>query len=258
MPIHLQVSKLNKIFLFDVDGTLSVDGIVPDSAKETLVYLKNKGYLVLLCTGRCLGQMEDLLNSIHVDGIIANNGAYAEMNGVPFFEAPIENIEIQKLIDKKLCLGILTKKEYGVILEDETILDEFCAHFKIQRPKHIDLEDIFSNPIYSLGVYTKEDMTNTIEELSNLHFVKVCEVGYDVVSKGISKATAIKALKKLYSDARIIAFGDNYNDIEMFEVADESYAMATAPKDLKSLATGVTKAPLEDGILYAIKELMRL
>ncbi|MDE5868012.1 MAG: Cof-type HAD-IIB family hydrolase [Anaeroplasmataceae bacterium] len=249
---------MNKIFLFDVDGTLSVDGIVPNSAKDALVYLRNKGYLVLLCTGRCLGQMTDLLNSIHVDGIIANNGAYASLNGIPFFEAPIDNKEIKKLIDKKLCLGILTKDEYGVVLEDEDVLNEFCAHFKIQRPKHLDLENIFSKPIYSLGVYTKEDMTNTIEELANLHFVKVCEVGYDIVSKGISKATAIKALKKLYPDAKIIAFGDNYNDLEMFEVADEAYAMASAPKALKVLATGVTKAPLEDGILYAIKELMRL
>ena len=64
---------MSNIFLFDVDGTLSVNGIIPKSAKDTLKYLRAKGDLVLLCTGRCLAQLGDVLPEIDVDGYIINN-----------------------------------------------------------------------------------------------------------------------------------------------------------------------------------------
>ena len=68
---------MNRIFLFDVDGTLSVGEIIPDSAIKALEELRSNGDIVMLSTGRCLGQMKDLLNKISIDGAICNNGAYA-------------------------------------------------------------------------------------------------------------------------------------------------------------------------------------
>lgn len=46
----------------------------------------------------------------------------------------------------------------------------------------------------------------------------------------------------------MIAFGDAMNDIPMFEIADECYAVANAVPELKELATDVIESNEEDGV----------
>lgn len=258
MLILGQVSRLNNLFLFDVDGTLSVNGIVPKSAKEVIKKLRANGDLVFLCTGRCLGQMTMLLKEIKVDGVIANNGAFALCHDEIFYEQPIDFKIVEALLKKGLCVGVLTNHIYGVLQSDAVPLKEFCDFFHIAIPVSLSLKDIEDQKIYSLGVYTKEDITNTIDAFKQLHFMKVCPVGYDVVLKGVSKASAIQALRRHFSTARMIGFGDNYNDWDMLLEVDVSVVMPSAPSEILAIADYVTRPPLEDGILYAIEELLRI
>ncbi len=46
----------------------------------------------------------------------------------------------------------------------------------------------------------------------------------------------------------IVAFGDGKNDIEMFEIADESYAVENAIDELKAIATGIIESNDSDGV----------
>ena len=50
----------------------------------------------------------------------------------------------------------------------------------------------------------------------------------DVHHSDASKGGAIQALKELLGIERVVCFGDNDNNLSMFEVADESYAPANA------------------------------
>lgn len=45
-----------------------------------------------------------------------------------------------------------------------------------------------------------------------------------------------------------MVFGDGKNDIDMFELADESYAVSNAVPELKEAATGVIASNDEDGV----------
>ena len=47
---------------------------------------------------------------------------------------------------------------------------------------------------------------------------------------------------------RLIVFGDGKNDIDMFQLADESYAVANAAPELKAVATGVIGSNDEDAV----------
>ena len=51
-------------------------------------------------------------------------------------------------------------------------------------------------------------------------------------------ATVAALAARLGAD-RIVAFGDNFNDLPMFAVADESYAMAHADPRVRASATAV-------------------
>ncbi len=256
--IHLQVNKLSKIFLFDVDGTLSVNGIIPTSAIKILKQLREAGNKVLLCTGRCLGQLNDILNKIEIDGAILNNGAYAYVDNLVIYDNPIPTDLILSLAQKGLCLGILSKDCYGIINFDAEVMAAFIKHFELAMPERLSLDYVKNNPIYSLGIYTFDSLVDTINDYQDLNFIKVCDVGYDIVKKGVSKASPIASLKTIYPDHEIIAFGDNYNDIEMLKASDVAIVMPTSPKKVKEIADYITTDVLADGIANAIKFYLKL
>ncbi len=70
----------------------------------------------------------------------------------------------------------------------------------------------------------------------------------EILPKVASKASAILQVKELYGCDRIVAFGDGLNDLPMFEIADECYAVANAVDELKAIATGVIESNNEDGV----------
>lgn len=70
----------------------------------------------------------------------------------------------------------------------------------------------------------------------------------EIMPKKASKAEAIKSLKEIWRCDRIVSFGDAVNDIPMFEISDECYAVANARPELKARATGVIASNDEDGV----------
>jgi len=69
-----------------------------------------------------------------------------------------------------------------------------------------------------------------------------------------TKADAILQLKQLLGINKIVVFGDAVNDIPMFEIADECYAMENAVPELKAIATEVIGNNNEDGVAKWLEE----
>lgn len=69
-----------------------------------------------------------------------------------------------------------------------------------------------------------------------------------------SKARAAARLKEYLGCDRMVAFGDHYNDIDLFEIADEAYAVENAVDELKAVATGVIASNDEDGVAHFLRE----
>lgn len=65
---------------------------------------------------------------------------------------------------------------------------------------------------------------------------------------GVSKASAVARLKNLLGCDRVVSFGDGKNDIPMFDISDECYAMENAADELKMLATSVIGSNDGDGV----------
>ena len=76
----------------------------------------------------------------------------------------------------------------------------------------------------------------------------------EIMPKEASKANAIRQLKEYLGCDRLIAFGDGRNDIDMFELADEAYAVENADPELKKLATGIIPSNDEDGVARWLEE----
>lgn len=69
-----------------------------------------------------------------------------------------------------------------------------------------------------------------------------------------SKANAIRQLKALLGCDRVVAFGDGKNDIDMFQLADEAYAVANAVDELKQAATAVIGCNDDDAVARWLSE----
>ena len=70
----------------------------------------------------------------------------------------------------------------------------------------------------------------------------------EIMPKEASKANAIQQLKAMLQCERVVAFGDGKNDIDMFAIADEGYAVSNAHESLKEIATGIIGSNNEDGV----------
>jgi len=76
----------------------------------------------------------------------------------------------------------------------------------------------------------------------------------EILPKGATKANAALELKKHFGCDRLVVFGDGMNDIQMFEAADECYAVANASSQLKAVADGIIGSNNEDSVARFILE----
>lgn len=76
----------------------------------------------------------------------------------------------------------------------------------------------------------------------------------EIMPKAASKASAIRQLKAYLGCQKVIVFGDGKNDIDMFEIADEAYAVSNAVGELKQIATKVIGSNNEDAVAKWLRE----
>lgn len=76
----------------------------------------------------------------------------------------------------------------------------------------------------------------------------------EIMPAKATKANAILKLKKLWNCDRVVSFGDAINDIPMFQISDECYAVENAVDELKAIATGIIPCNDEDGVAKWLKE----
>ena len=93
----------------------------------------------------------------------------------------------------------------------------------------------------------------------DVHLYRSKPTYIEISHKAISKKTAIEMLlKHSYQTVNmdeIVAFGDNFNDIEMLEAVGMGVAVSNAQTQVLEIANMVTDTNKNDGVAKAIKEL---
>ncbi|MBD5132086.1 MAG: HAD family hydrolase [Clostridiales bacterium] len=80
------------------------------------------------------------------------------------------------------------------------------------------------------------------------------EYWLEIMHRHANKADAVFELKQMLG-CRLVVFGDEKNDIDMFRIADECYAVENAVDELKAIATAVIPDNESDGVA---KQLIKL
>lgn len=80
------------------------------------------------------------------------------------------------------------------------------------------------------------------------------EYWLEVCPRNCSKARAALKMKEKYGFEKLVVFGDSVNDLSMFRIADEAYAVANAIGELKQAATAVIGSNEEDAVARFLAE----
>ena len=82
------------------------------------------------------------------------------------------------------------------------------------------------------------------------------EFWLEICPQNSTKAKSILKLKKEYGFEKLVVFGDSLNDLPMFRIADEAYAVANAQDVLKTATTAVIGSNEEDAVAHFLRNRM--
>lgn len=249
-----------KYIFFDIDGTLTnreTREVVP-SALQALHQLQKAGHFVAIATGRAHYKARPFMERVGLHDMVCCGGSGLVIQDVLLKNLPLPREQAIEIIDQAEALG------YGVLvmLDDSidvyTRNDDFrkqCGERKEPTNYIIDPSfDIHQVPdIYKIYISipkAEEDRLTSKELLGNLRFVpQYLMFQYDQKRDGI-----LDIMTHLQADPKdVVVFGDDDNDLVMFDKQWFSIAMGNACDALKAKADYVTDTNLEDGIWNACK-----
>lgn len=258
------------LIISDLDGTLAdVDHYVNDTTKHFIRKLLDDGHLFYIATGRMKALVEDVAKGIdHRIRVIGSNGGIIQTpNG---FE--ITSIDLK---EKKALYEYVTEKKIPTLFftDKDVLYTDFIPEFfdipteygnvvkKIEDVK----KDVYDKEIVNIllmghhlenpqavleparkDIKANIDLTVTSSNIFNL----------EVYSKKASKGNALKKILEIHDLTAddVIAFGDGFNDVSMFQVAKTSVAMENAPQKVKDNASHSTLTNGENGVVKFLKK----
>ena len=257
------------LYISDLDGTLlTPEPSLSPFTVDVIQRLTQKGMLFSYATARSYHTSSLLTKGLPMRiPIIVNNGAFILENGTwkrlygAYFSKE-EAAFILKTLNHQgvhplvyTYLGNIQKYSY---LPDQ--LSRGANHFLITHPEdprkrpaspHQLLDgDIFyftciddAQKLYPCYTLLKEEFHCVYQK-----DMYDGEQWLEIMPKSATKASAALRLKEMMGCDKIVAFGDGINDLPLFEIADESYAMGNAAEEVKQAATAVIGSNNEDGV----------
>ncbi len=97
------------------------------------------------------------------------------------------------------------------------------------------------------------------EHANDLHLYRSSDTYLEIAPKSISKATGLKKILAHEFDfgmEAVIAFGDNYNDIDLLQSVGWGVAVDNARPEVKMVAKEITSHHKEDGVAMVLEKLL--
>ncbi len=258
------------LYVSDLDGTLlRSDARTSDYTNRVINRLTAQGLLFSYATARSPVTAKKVTAGLDARiPIIVYNGAFIVDNasGELLLANYFDRAAVQALLDELFAQGI-----YPIVYSHEGGRERLSYIPELSTPGMKRFTDSRAGDVRETIVHTAAALRSgdifyitCIDEPEKLlpFYQKYggifhCEYQTDIYTgdrwleimpREASKANAIRQLRAMYGCGRLVVFGDGRNDIDMFELADESYAVANAHESLKARATGVIGSNDEDSV----------
>ena len=256
---------MQKLLLFDLDGTLlRSDKTISERNTELLKKCKSMGYTIGVSTSRSEQNCLTFLKEINPDILISSGGALIKFGN----EYIIKNLfSIERT--KELIQIVRAVCGNDVEITVDTI-DTHYWNYKIDPTK---LDTSWGESIWTdYSNFSEESLKICVEifEYKNARilegYLTDCDMirfsdgfWYKLTRKGVTKENAIKMIcnKCEIEISNVIAFGDDYADIEMLKLSGVGVAMGNAVDEVKKVADIVIGTNDEDSIAAYLENLLQ-
>lgn len=254
-----------KLAVFDIDGTMisQKDHSISETTVTAFNKLKERKINLAVASGRSILAIDKRLIRLDVfDYFICGNGTLiTDKNGGKLYVSEIGPDVIQRQLEDAIKFDGLLQVNYekGMdILYGMDKIFRYCVHFLGEKGAKELLADKRKEGKITNGkcFIMDEQMEYYKNRYPEIRFIPAqFDQYYDFVNKKSSKGEALKQLMKITGITRddVIAFGDDYNDIEMLEAAGTGVAMGNSNSMVKRIADYVTTDCEKDGIYNALR-----
>ena len=252
---------MKTLYITDLDGTL-LDGKarLKDRSAALLKRLTQNGALFTYATARrfasagpIMEKAEIALPVILMNGVAIADGRTGEiirMNGFEQSQLKEAKQIIEEYKETPMVYAVVDGKHRVSYLSHDTGRSGIYIKDRKGDPALRPCEsygDLFQGDIYYFTILSPIIPLDTLNSIFSPEkgFAANAqpdtyhnhELWYEVFSVNASKANAALQVKEMLGADELVCFGDNLNDISMFEVADRCYSVSNAVDELKSIAT---------------------
>lgn len=270
---------MKTLYISDLDGTLlHSDALPSDYTVKTINFLVEKGYNITFATARSISSAAEILPNfkLKLPVVMMNGVCLTDINSRKQLNVFGMSREIAgKAIDIFERHGRppmhFTVDKNGEICVDYKLIkskyeQEFMEVRKSRYNHFVQCKeyDVSNGAIYLSAIDRKETVEAIVEELKLLdgigftYYLDTYSDGQyfiEVYSSRAGKQNTINLLKSIYEFDRVVAFGDNGNDVEMLQNADVGIAVGNAQESAKSVADLIIDTNENDGVAKYLMEL---
>lgn len=266
---------MSTLYVSDLDGTLLKSDETTSNYTKIIInhFIENGGYFTY-ATARSIFTASKVAKGIHTNiPVIVYNGSFLvdAINGDTlisnFFGKEVYDI-LDDLFKNDIYPIVYTfindKEKFSYIPKLCTngmkrFLDTRKGDVRINEVDNV--EDLKKGNIFYLACIDSSDKLEPfyLKYKDKLHCVfqrdfYTNDPWLEILPLEASKSNAIKQLQNHLKCDELIVFGNGKNDIDMFKIADESYAVENACDELKKIATGIIESNDNDGVARWIEE----
>jgi Cof subfamily protein (haloacid dehalogenase superfamily) len=254
----------------DVDGTLlDSQGELSPGTAEAFQEARQQGVRLTLVSGRAKVSLLHILEALRIDQpYIAAQGAYIAdpISGEVIHQQAMSQQDTEAIVRIARALDVSVFYEnpdriYGEMKPRHANLvhgDEHVALVLVD-----DLLHEAPGPPPKMAILGEPELLRQVEQRirshnPSLHAAYPFPTALDVSRPGVTKGVALRKLAHHFGIplSRVVAIGDQNNDLTMFEVAGLSVAMGNAPPEVKAAADIVAPSNDEGGVAWALRELV--
>lgn len=268
--------SLYKLLAIDMDGTLLNERHeVSPAVLAALDAVRERGIRLVLCSGRPIAGMRPYLAELGLMGpddyAIGYNGAYVERTAAAevLFEYTLSLGDVRDLYELSLRLGspmhifadhalYTPNKDINEFTINEAFLNGLPLYYRT-------MDELDSGMSYQKVLFIDDPESLAVtraalprELYDRFTIVQSAPHFLEFIPSVTSKGHAVKRLAEALGVKReeVMTFGDNENDLSMLEYAGCGVAMGNAVDAVKSVADFETRSNTEDGVAYAIQQLI--
>lgn len=264
-------NTMKTLYVSDLDGTLLNSNVeLSQFTVKAINSLVEKGMNFTFATARSLNSSKEITKDLKLNiPVIVYNGAFImdKETGKIFSSSAFAEEEKNFVIDKinqhkvnPLVYSFINGKEsvsYNKNYVNKGVQLYLDSRKNDSRMTPLDNDNLYNGDVFYFTIIDKknniEKFYNSVRENKNLRVTFQQDIyneyyWCEIMPKSVSKANGIILLKNIYGFDKVVSFGDAINDISMFKISDESYAVENAVEELKQISTKEILSNNNDGV----------